>query len=314
MQLPVRVGDYTDFYAGIHHAVRVGRLFRPDNPLLPNYKHVPIGYHGRASSIVTSGTPVRRPNGQTKGSGAEEAVFRPTNRLDFELELGIWIGEGNELGEPIEIGGAGDHAAGFCLLNDWSARDIQAWEYQPLGPFLAKNFATTISPWVITPEALAPFRTAQPARTAGDPTPLPYLWSETDQRDGAFDLELEILLLTRDMRARGIPPQLIASSNALNMYWTVAQMIAHHASNGCNLRPGDLFGTGTISGSEVGASGSLLELTSGGTEPVHLVSGEQRQFLEDGDEVILRARGHREDFASIGFGECRAIILPAREI
>jgi fumarylacetoacetase len=312
MHLPTCIGDFTDFYAGIHHARRVGKLFRPDTPLLPNYKYVPIAYHGRTSSIVTSGTPVRRPTGQTKAPDASEPTFAPIRRLDYELELGIWVGVGNELGDPIDIASAGDHAAGFCLLNDFTARDIQTWEYQPLGPFLAKNFATTISHWVITPEALAPFHAAQAARPAGDPAPLPYLWNETDQRNGAFDLELQVFLITPGLREQGRSPHLLATSNLLNMYWTVAQLIAHHTSNGCNLRPGDLLGTGTIAGEEMTATGSMLELSSGGKEPIKLESGEQRTFLEDGDEIIFRARGRRNGFASIGFGECKATILPAR--
>jgi fumarylacetoacetase len=313
LHLPAQIGDYTDFFVGIHHATRVGRLFRPDNPLQPNYKYVPIGYHGRASSIIPSEAPVRRPKGQTKVTDAERPMVGPTRRLDYELELGVWIGPGSDLGEPISIADAADHVAGYCLLNDWSARDIQAWEYQPLGPFLAKSFATSISTWIVTPEALAPFRIAQPERPKGDPTPLPYLFDETDQREGGFDLELDVLLLTPALRARGLPPHRLALSNARYLYWTVAQMITHHTSNGCNLRAGDLLGTGTISGPEEIACGSILEATEGGVKPVSLPSGEQRRFLEDGDEVILRGRGRRDGFASIGFGECRAMILPARE-
>jgi fumarylacetoacetase len=297
---------------GIHHAARFGTLFRPKNPLLSNYKYVPIGYHGRASSIVPSGTPVRRPRGQTKAPDDVEPTVGPSRWLDYELELGVWIGAGNELGCPIDIAAASDHAAGFCLLNDWSARDMQYWESQPLGPFLAKNFATTISTWVVTPEALAPFRAAPAPRPSGDPSALPYLSDEADQRDGGFDLELEIFLLTPGLRAHGYPPQRLASCNAAHMYWTVAQMIAHHTSNGCNLRPGDLLGTGTISGPDVTASGSLVELTNGGRDPITLASGEQRTFLQDGDEVLLQARCRRDGFASIGFGECRAVVLPAR--
>jgi len=312
VHLPAAIGDYTDFYVGIHHAMNVGQQFRPDNPLLPNYKHVPIGYHGRASSIGPSGTPVRRPNGQSKPPDAVGPGFGPTQRLDYELELGVWIGAGNALGEAIPIAEASAHVAGYCLLNDWSARDIQAWEYQPLGPFLAKNFASTVSAWVVTPEALAPFRIAQPPRPQGDPVPLPYLLDQADQREGAFDLELEVLLLTPGLRAKGLPAHRLGLSNARHMYWTVAQMIAHHTCNGCNLRPGDLLGTGTISGPDATGSGSILEATLGGKNPVLLASGEERRFLQDGDEVILQARGRREGFASIGFGECRATIMPAR--
>lgn len=309
MHLPARVGDYTDFYVGIHHAFNVGRLFRPDNPLLPNYKYVPIGYHGRASTIVVSGTPVRRPHGQSLPPGQSVPVFGPCRRLDYELELGIWIGAGNEQGQPIQIGEAGEHVAGFCLLNDWSARDLQAWEYQPLGPFLSKNFATTISPWVVTAEALAPYRKAQPARPQGDPQPLDYLLDARDQAEGAFDIELEVLLQTRSMRERGLPPERIALSNALNMYWTVAQMVAHHTVGGCKLQPGDLFGSGTLSGPEPGSLGSLLETTQGGRLPLPLPGGEQRTYLEAGDEIIMRARCRREGFPSLGFGECRGTIV-----
>lgn len=312
LHLPARIGDYTDFYVGIHHATEVGKLFRPDNPLLPNYKYVPIGYHGRASSIRPSGTPVRRPNGQTKAPDAAAPVFGPSRRLDYELELGIWVGPGNEQGEPVPISAAGDHIAGFCLLNDWSARDVQAWEYQPLGPFLAKNFASTISPWIITPEALAPFRIAQPPRPEGDPAPLPYLADAEDQATGAFDLELDVLIRTEAMRRDNLPPHRLARSNARHMYWTVAQMLAHHTSNGCNLVPGDLLGSGTISGPDQASRGSLLESTQGGRTPIQLPSGEERRFLEDGDEIVLRAQARRDGFASIGFGECRAIIQPAR--
>ncbi|ACA16976.1 fumarylacetoacetase [Methylobacterium sp. 4-46] len=311
LHLPAAIGDYTDFYVGIHHAENIGRQFRPDNPLLPNYKHVPIGYHGRASSIRPSGTPVRRPRGQSKPPEAGDPVFGPSRRLDYELELGVWIGPGNTLGEPIAIGDAHAHIAGVCLLNDWSARDIQAWEYQPLGPFLAKNFATTISPWIVTAEALAPFRIAQSPRPEGDPRPLPYLTDEVDQRRGAFDLRLEVLLLTPGLRAAGLGPHRISASNTRHMYWTVAQMVAHHTGGGCNLQPGDLLGTGTISGPDRDACGSLLEATLGGREPLRLASGEERRFLEDGDEVILRARGVRDTFAPIGFGECRAELLGA---
>ncbi|MDH4581196.1 fumarylacetoacetase [Pseudomonas sp. BN415] len=312
LHLPAKVGDYTDFYVGIHHANNVGRLFRPDNPLLPNYKYVPIGYHGRASTVCVSGTPVRRPIGQTMPPGNEVPNFGPSKRLDYELELGIWIGQGNEMGESIAIADAQQHIAGYCLLNDWSARDVQAWEYQPLGPFLAKNFGTTVSPWVVTAEALEPFRAAQPARTEGDPQPLPYLLDEADQAKGAFDIELEVLILTKAMREQGLAPHRLALSNTLNMYWTVAQMVAHHSVGGCKLQPGDLFGSGTLSGPQPEAFGSLLESTVGGKQAISLPSGEQRTFLEDGDEVILRARCQREGYPSIGFGECRGILLAAK--
>jgi len=309
MHLPARIGDYTDFYVGIHHATNIGKVFRPDNPLLPNYKHVPIGYHGRSSSIVPSGTPVRHPAGQLKDADSPAPTFGPSRRLDYELEIGVWIGTGNELGDPISIGEADRHVAGFCLLNDWSARDIQSWEYQPLGPFLSKNFATTISPWVITPEALAPFRTAQATRPEGDPRPLPYLWDERDQREGAIDLDLEVFLLTPGLREKGLKPHRIALSGTRHMYWTVAQLIAHHTCNGCNLRPGDLFGSGTISAPEATGVGSLLEATRGGQSPIRLESGEERRFLENDDELILTARTPSVPNAvSIGFGECRGRI------
>ena len=311
LHLPAAIGDYTDFYVGIHHADNIGKLFRPDNPLLPNYKYVPIGYHGRASSIRPSGVPVVRPRGQSKLPDADVPVFGPSARLDYELELGVWIGEGNALGEPIAIADAGRHIAGFCLLNDWSARDIQAWEYQPLGPFLAKNFQSTISPWVITAEALAPFRIAQPPRPTGDPAPLPYLLDEADQASGALGVELSASISTAKMRQAGQPPHRLSKGPASNMYWTVAQIVTHHASNGCNLNPGDLLGTGTISGPAPGSYGSLIEIASGGKTGIVLPSGEVRTFVEDGDEIVMTATAHADGFASIGFGECRAVVLPA---
>jgi fumarylacetoacetase len=311
LHLPATIGDYTDFYVGIHHATNVGKQFRPDSPLLPNYKYVPIGYHGRASSVRPSGVAVVRPNGQRKAPDADAPVFGSSRRLDYELELGIWIGPGNALGTSIPIGQAGEHIAGFCLLNDWSARDIQAWEYQPLGPFLAKNFHTTVSPWVVTAEALAPFRVAQAARPEGDPAPLPYLFDAGDQAAGALGLELEVTLSTARMRAEGGAPATLSQGPATNMYWTVAQIVAHHASNGCNLQPGDLIGTGTISAAQAGGFGSLLEISEGGKAPVMLPTGETRAFLEDGDEVALRAVARAEGYVPIGFGECRAVIIPA---
>lgn len=312
LHLPARIGDYTDFYVGIHHANNVGRQFRPDNPLLPNYKYVPIGYHGRASSIRVSGDPLVRPKGQRKPPDADAPIFAPSARLDYELEMGVWIGQGNALGEPIPIGDASRHIAGLCLLNDWSARDLQAWEYQPLGPFLAKNFHTTISPWVVTGEALAPFRIAQPPRPDGDPAPLPYLFDTDDQAHGALAITLEACLLSAAMRAQGRPPFRLSIGPARNMYWTVGQIVAHHASNGCNLNPGDLLGTGTLSAPTRDGFGSLLELTVGGQEPIALPTGETRSFLEDGDEIILRGRAEAPGFVSIGLGECRAMVLPAR--
>jgi fumarylacetoacetase len=309
--LPAAIGDYTDFYVGIHHAMNVGSLFRPDAPLLPNYKYVPIGYHGRASSVRPSGEPVVRPLGQRKAPDAPAPEFGPSRRLDHELELGVWVAEGNRLGEPFPIAEAPRRIGGFCLLNDWSARDLQAWEYQPLGPFLAKNFHTTVSPWIVTPEGLAPFWEAQPPRPQGDPAPLPYLWDEDDQRHGALGLELEASLSSARMREAGMAPHVLSRGPASDMYWTVAQILTHHASNGCNLQPGDLIGTGTISGSGSDSCGSLLEITRGGAEAIELPTGEKRTFIEDGDEVILAARAARDGFASIGFGECRAVVLPA---
>lgn len=311
MLLPLRIGDYSDFYVGIHHATKVGQLFRPDNPLLPNYKHVPIGYHGRASSIVPSGTAIRRPNGQTKTPDAPAPSFGPTRRLDYELEIGVLVGRGNQQGEPIGIAEAGDHIGGYCLLNDWSSRDVQAWEYQPLGPFLSKNFGSTLSPWIVTPEALAPFRMAQAARPDGDPQPLPYLLDERDQREGALDIDLEVLISTPRSRESSRPAQTIARSSTRHMYWTPAQMLAHHASGGCNLQPGDLLGSGTISGPTPASAGSLLEATEGGRHPLRLSSGEERVFIEDGDEITLKATARRAGFVPIGFGACHARILAA---
>ncbi len=311
LHLPAAIGDYTDFYVGIHHATNVGALFRPDNPLLPNYKYVPIGYHGRASSVRPSGAAVVRPNGQRKGPDEDTPSFGPSRRLDYELELGIWIGPGNPLGHPIPIGEAGGHIAGYCLLNDWSARDLQAWEYQPLGPFLAKNFHTTISPWIVTAEALAPFRVAQPRRPEGDPAPLPYLTDAADQANGAFALDLEVRIASARMRAQGIAPFTVSRGPATNMYWTMAQIVTHHASNGCNLQPGDLIGTGTISAAEEGGFGSLLEISRGGKQQLTLPTGETRSFLLDGDEVTLVAKAHADHYVSIGFGACSGLITPA---
>ncbi|UZW57714.1 fumarylacetoacetase [Sphingobium sp. JS3065] len=310
--LPAAIGDYTDFYVGIHHATNIGKLFRPDNPLLPNYKYVPIGYHGRASSIRPSGVPVVRPHGQRKAPDADIPVVGPSQRLDYELELGIWIGAGNALGERVPIAEAADHIAGFCLLNDWSARDFQAWEYVPLGPFLAKNFQSTISPWVVTAEAMAPFRIAQPPRPQGDPRPLPYLWDERDQAQGALAIDLEVHLSSARMRAQGLTPMRLSSGPASSMYWTAQQIVAHHASNGCNLNPGDLLGTGTLSGPTPDSYGSLMELTEGGKSRIALPTGEERAFLEDGDELALRAVARADGYIPIGFGECRAMIEPAR--
>lgn len=312
LHVPARIGDYTDFYVGIHHANNVGRQFRPDNPLLPNYKYVPIGYHGRASSIRPSDVGVRRPSGQRKLPDTDVPVFEPTQRLDYELELGIWIAGGNALGRPIPIAEANKHIAGLCLLNDWSARDFQAWEYQPLGPFLAKNFHSTISPWIVTAEALAPFRTAQAARPDGDPAPLPYLSDADDQEHGAFAITLEVTLSTSRMRNARQAPVRLSKGPATSMYWTAHQILTHHASNGCNLSPGDLLGTGTISAPDRSGFGSLLEITEGGKDPFSLPNGETRAFLEDGDEVVMKAVASAPGFVSIGFGSCSATVLPAK--
>ncbi|MGQ0652284.1 MAG: fumarylacetoacetase [Betaproteobacteria bacterium] len=309
--LPVAVGDYSDFYTGIHHATNIGRLLRPDNPLLPNYKWVPIGYHGRASSIVVSGTPVLRPHGQAKPPDAPAPAFGPSRRLDYEVELGFVAGPGNRLGRPIPIARALDHVFGVVLLNDWSARDIQAWEYQPLGPFLAKSFASTISPWVVTMEALAPYRCPAFARADADPKPLPYLLDEKDQRAGGIEIEVELFLRSDAMRAKKLPPARLSRGNFRDSYWTLAQMVAHQTSSGCNLQPGDLIGSGTISGAEPGTYGSMMELTSAGKNPLELPGDERRSFVEDGDEVVLRGRCARDGHATIGFGEAAGRILPA---
>ena len=309
--LAAEVGDYTDFYASIHHATAVGRLFRPDNPLLPNYKWVPIAYHGRASSLRVSGFDITRPTGQVLAAGAAVPELAATRRLDYELEVGAFIGGGNELGEPIPIGAAEQHVFGLCLLNDWSARDIQSWEYQPLGPFLAKNFATTVSPWVVTLEALAPFR-APWTRAPGEPPPLSYLDDAGVRRAGGFDLALEVWLETASMRAAGLAPQRLSHSNFRDSWWTVSQMVTHHTVNGCNLQPGDLLGSGTQSGPTPGEAGSLLELSGGGKHAIALARGEQRTFLEDGDRVTLRAWCERPPFRRIGFGELTGTVRPAR--
>jgi len=308
MLLPARIGDYTDFYASIYHATNVGRLFRPDNPLLPNYKWVPIGYHGRASSIVVSGTEVRRPSGQTKGPDANQPGFGPSRALDYEFEVGFFAGPGNALGEPVPLATAERHIFGLCLVNDWSARDVQAWEYQPLGPFLAKNFATTISPWVVTMEALEPFRAPAFARAAGDPKPLEYLDTAENRARGGFDVTLEVWLRTAQMRREDAAAVRVSRGNLRDLYWTPAQMLTHHASNGCNLQPGDLLATGTVSGEDADSVGSLLEMTRRGAEPLVLPNGEMRKFLEDGDEVALRGYCEREGCVRIGFGECVGVV------
>ncbi len=313
MHLPCAIGDYTDFYVGIHHAMNVGKQFRPDQPLLPNYKYVPIGYHGRASSVRVSGESVVRPKGQRKAPDAEAPEYGPSRRLDYELELGIFIGRGNRLGEPIEIGAAADHIAGYCLLNDWSARDLQAWEYQPLGPFLAKNFLTSISPWVIGPDALAPFRAAMPPRPAGDPAPLPYLDDAHDWLHGGLAVTLEVTLLTQIMRQAGCAPHVLSKGEAAAaMYWSAAQIVTHHSSNGCNLMPGDLIGTGTLSVASDSGLGSMLEISHGGKSPQTLANGERRSFLEDGDELALHARCMAPGAVPIGFGTCVGRVVAAR--
>ena len=309
--LPVQIGDYTDFYASIYHATNVGSMFRPDSPLLPNYKFVPIGYHGRASSIVVSGYEIDRPRGQTKAADSESPVFGASRMLDYESELGVFVGRGNALGAPIPIERAAEHIFGYCLVNDWSARDIQAWEYQPLGPFLAKSFATSISPWVITAEAIEPFRAPAFARPAQDPAPLAYLHAPSDQERGGIELFLEVWLRSREMREQNIPPSRLSRSTFGSMYWTPAQLLAHHSSNGCNLRPGDLLGSGTVSGARKTERGCLLELTWKGSEPLMLPTGERRRFLEDGDEVIMRGYCERDGYVRIGFGDCRGVVLPS---
>jgi fumarylacetoacetase len=312
MHLPASIGDYTDFYASISHATNVGSMFRPDNPLLPNYKYVPIGYHGRASSIVVSGSPVTRPQGQTKPADAEAPSFGPSKLLDYESELGFFVGKGNALGDTIPIAEADSHIFGFCLVNDWSARDIQSWEYQPLGPFLAKNFATTVSPWVVTNEAVAPYRVASRVRAGGDPEPLEYLRSPEDTERGGIAATLEVFLLTSKMKSEGVPPARLSHASFTDMYWTVGQMLAHHASNGCNMQPGDLLASGTVSGESPDSRGCMLELTWRGTKPVILPTGEERRFLQDGDEVIMKGYLQAEGRPRIGFGECRGTILSAR--
>jgi fumarylacetoacetase len=310
--LPAHVGDYTDFYASVYHATNIGSMFRPDNPLMPNYKYVPIGYHGRTSSLVASGTPVRRPKGQLRPAATEPPAFGPCRNLDYEAEIGAYVGIGNRLGEPIPIEEAGRHVFGLCILNDWSARDIQAWEYQPLGPFLAKNFATTLSPWIVTMEALAPFRTHAFARPAGDPAPLPYLASARDAEEGGFDVAIEVLMSSARMRAEGRAPLRLSVGNLQDAYWTIAQFVAHHSVNGCNLAPGDLMGSGTLSGKERDSWGSLMELTWRGSQPFQLPTGEERRFIENGDEIIMRARCERTGYVSLGFGDCRGIVEGAR--
>jgi fumarylacetoacetase len=308
MLVPAEIGDYTDFYASVFHATNVGALFRPDTPLLPNYKYVPVGYHARASSIVASGTTVRRPNGQARPDADAPPAFGPSKGLDYELEVGALVCGENALGEAVPLADARERLFGLVLLNDWSARDIQSWEYQPLGPFLSKSFATTLSPWVVTLDALEPFRTSAYGRPAGDPAPLPYLSDAVDQARGAFDINLEVWLQSATMRNAGLGAVRLSRGQFSSMYWTLSQLVAHHTSNGCNLRPGDLLGSGTVSGAERDSRGCLLELTRRGAEPVTLPSGEMRAFLVDGDEVIFRGWCERKGTARIGFGECRGTV------
>jgi fumarylacetoacetase len=312
MALPIDIGDYTDFFAARAHAENAGRIMGRPEPLLPNYRYVPVAYHSRSSSVVVSGTPIVRPTGQFMAKGAAAPSFGASRRLDYELEVGAVIGPGNALGRPIPLAAAEDHVFGLCLLNDWSARDIQAWEGQPLGPFLAKNFASTISPWIVTLEALAPFRAARAARPAGEPEPLPHLDTAEDLRSGAIDLAVEAWIETAAMRKAGAEPARVSRARFRDMYWTVFQMVAHHTSNGCNLRPGDLLGSGTVSGAERESAGCLLERSWGGAEPFRLANGETRTFLEDGDRVIFRATAEKDGFRRIGFGACEGTITPAR--
>jgi fumarylacetoacetase len=308
--LPARIGDYTDFYTSIHHATAVGRMMRPDNPLLPNYQWIPIGYHGRSSSIGVSGQTFRRPRGQRLPPGAAHPIVTPSKRLDYELELGVFVGSGNSPGAPIPIADAEEHIFGMCLLNDWSARDLQAWEYQPLGPFLAKNFATTISPWIVTLQALAPFRVPF-SRPEGAPPPLPYLSSPWNRDSGAIDIRLEALIQSAAMRERHEPPHRLSSTTFRHAYWTIAQLIAHHTINGCDLRAGDLLGTGTQSGPTPEEAGSLLELSAGGNQPIQIGRDEHRTFLEDGDSVVFRGWCEKPGAVRIGFGDVQGRVLPA---
>jgi fumarylacetoacetase len=308
MLMPAAIGDYTDFYSSIFHATNVGKMLRPDNPLMPNYKHIPIAYHGRASSIMVSGGGCKRPFGQTKAADADAPSFGPSKAFDYETEMAFYVGPGNPLGQPVSLEDAEDHIFGLSILNDWSARDIQGWEYQPLGPFLAKSFASHVSPWVVTLEALAPFRCAAYQRPDGDPAPLEYLSSVVNENLGGFDVQIEVSIASQQMRNAGMEPETLAVTNMQNLYWTIFQMLTHHTSNGCNLRPGDLMGTGTISGPTDDALGSILEIAKRGATPVSLPTGEERSFLEDGDELIMRAWCDADGARSIGLGECRAVI------
>ena len=314
--VPAHIGDYTDFYTSLHHARNVGRAIKPEDPdslVSSNFRWLPIAYHGRASSVVISGTDFHRPMGQALAPGATEPVYGPCARLDFELEMGFFVGPGNALGRPVPLAEAPEHIFGMVLLNDWSARDHQFWEMTPLGPFLGKNFCTSLSPWIVTMEALAPFRVPQPARAADDPAPLPYLSDAKDQGQGAFLVFMEVWLQTARMREQGLPPHRLSRGPMTSMYWTIAQLVAHHASGGCNLEPGDLLGTGTLSGEEAGSVGSLLELSGGGKKPIELPGGEWRTFLEDGDEITMRADAQRAGYATIGFGSCAGRVEARRQ-
>lgn len=307
LAMPFNVGGFTDFFASVHHATNAGSLFRPDNPLLPNYKYVPVAYNGRANSVKLPGV-VQRPKGQIKAPEQMQPVYKPSDKLDYEVELGVCIGQPSQPGQPVMVGEGWDHVFGLCLLNDWSARDIQAWEYQPLGPFLAKSFATTLSPWVVTTQALAPFRASAFARPETDPAPLPHLFSSADQASGSVSVEIDVFVNTEKMRANGVADHKLSTSDSALLYWTIGQMVAHHTSNGSALDTGDVLGTGTISGPSVDELGSLLEITRGGKQPLVLLTGERRTFLEDGDEVVMRGRCKRDGFVSVGFGEIRCRI------
>ena len=311
MTVPASIGDYTDFYSSINHATNVGKMFRPDNPLLPNYKYVPIAYHGRSSSIRISGTPTKRPMGQLKAPDADAPVFAACKRLDYETELGVYVGPQTELGETVPLDKAEDYIFGMCILNDWSSRDIQTWEYQPLGPFLAKNFSSTISPWIVTMEALAPYRREVYQRPDDDPAPLAYLTNADHEKSGGLDINLEVAVATKAMRKNGDAPQAIGTPDFKDMYWTIFQMFTHHTSNGCDFNPGDFYGTGTISGTGPDECGSILEVCKGGKKPIDFPGGETRTFLEDGDEVVMRAWCEGDGKPRIGFGDCRSVITPA---
>lgn len=311
--LPARVENFSDFYSSLNHAANVGRLFRPDNPVLPNPRWLPVGYHGRTSSICISGENLKRPVGQIKRPGQDTPTFEPCKRLDYEAELGILVGRGNDLGAAVDIDDAENHIFGLCLLNDWSARDIQSWEYQPLGPFLAKSFFTSLSSWIVTLEALEPYRHGW-QRPVGDPEPLPHLLGKHTAQRGSIDIRIQVFLQTQRMREAGQSEVLISTSRFTDAYWTMSQLLAHQTSNGCNLRPGDLLGSGTLSGPEPSSRACLLELTQGGQQPITLPGGEERTFLQDGDTVVMRAYCEQPGRVRIGFGECKATVMSARQL